>query len=336
MVTPTSTPTDAPPAPGGQRRPRPEFGLVAVVLLIVAAVALRPVLAGLLRQPAAANWATVFVAVAIQAMPFLVLGVSVSGAIAAFVPPGAIARLLPRRPALAVPAAACAGAALPGCECGSVPIAARLVAAGVTPSAALAFLLSAPAINPIVLTATAVAFPDHPVMVLARLLASLAASVGVGLLWLALGRDDLLRSARRWEPPPGSRLRTFVASAQHDFLQAGGYLVIGAGAAATLQTLVPRRVVDAFAGAGPFTLVVLGLLAVLLALCSEADAFVAAGLKQFSLTARLAFLVVGPMVDVKLIALQAGTFGPRFAWRFAPLTFVVALASAALVGWWLL
>ena len=335
-TTPTSTPTHTPAPDGPRRRSRSEFGLVVVVLLVIAAVALRPALAGLLRRPAAANWATVFVAVTIQAMPFLVLGVAVSGAIAAFVPPGAIARLMPRRPALAVPVAACAGAALPGCECGSVPIAARLVAAGVTPSAALAFLLSAPAINPIVLTATAVAFPDHPVMVLARLLASLAASVGVGLLWLSLGRDDLLRPARRWEPPPGSRTRRFLASARHDFLQAGGYLVIGAGAAATLQTLVPRKVVDTFAGSGPLSLVVLGLLAVLLALCSEADAFVAAGLKQFSLTARLAFLVVGPMVDVKLIALQAGTFGPRFAWRFAPLTFAVALASAALVGWWLL
>ena len=112
--------------------------------------------------------------------------------------------------------------------------------------------------------------------------------------------------------------------------------MIGAGAAATLQTLVPRRVVDSLAGAGPLSVLALGLLAVLLALCSEADAFVAAGLKEFSLTARLAFLVVGPMVDVKLIALQAGTFSPRFAWRFAPLTFGVALLSAALVGWWLL
>lgn len=342
MVTP-APPTPASPAATKptassprRRRSGPEFGLVVVVLLLAAAVALRPALAGLLRQPAAANWATVFVAVAIQAMPFLVLGVAVSGAIAAFVPPGAIARLMPRRSALAVPAAACAGAALPGCECGSVPIAARLVAAGVTPAAALAFLLSAPAINPIVLTATAVAFPAHPEMVLARLVASLVASVGVGLLWLALGRDDLLNPVRRWESPRGPRLRMFLASARHDFLQAGGYLVIGAGAAATLQTLVPRRVVDTFADSGPLALVVLGLLAVLLALCSEADAFVAAGLKEFSLTARLAFLVVGPMVDVKLITLQAGTFGSRFAWRFAPLTFAVALGSGALVGWWLL
>src|SRR6266545_3623018 len=77
-------------------------------------------------------------------------------------------RVLARRPALAVPVAAAAGAALPGCECGSVPIAGRLVARGALPGAALAFLLSAPAINPVVLTATAVAFPGRPEVVVAR------------------------------------------------------------------------------------------------------------------------------------------------------------------------
>jgi uncharacterized protein len=81
---------------------------------------------------------------------------------------------------------------------------------------------------------------------------------------------------------------------------------------------------------------VLAGLAVLMAICSEADAFVAASLTQFSLTSRLAFMVVGPMVDVKLIAMQAGTFGGRFALRFAPLTFAAAVASSILVGWWLL
>jgi uncharacterized protein len=307
-----------------------------VVALIIAAAALRPVLDDLLTAPAAANWTTLFLAITIQAVPFLLLGVAVSGAIAAFVTPQRIARMLPRRRILAVPAAAGAGAVLPGCECGSVPIAGRLVAAGVTPAAALAFLLSAPAINPVVLTATAVAFPDHPEMVLARLLASLGAAVGVGLLWTALGRDDLLHARRRWEAPPGPKLQVFLATVRHDFLQAGGYLIIGAAAAATLQTLIPRSIVDAFANNIALSVVALSLLAVLLALCSEADAFVAAGLKQFSLTARLVFLVVGPMVDVKLIALQAGTFGPRFAAVFAPLTFVVAVTCAVLVGWWLL
>jgi uncharacterized membrane protein YraQ (UPF0718 family) len=324
-------------APPRDRRRRPaEAGLALVTVLIVAAVALRPALTGLLDHPAAANWATIFVAITIQAVPFLVLGVAVSATIATFVPPGAIARMLPRRPALAVPTAAVAGAALPGCECGSVPIAARLVASGVTPAAAFAFLLSAPAINPIVLVSTAVAFPGNPEMVLARLLASLAAAVAMGLLWNALGRDDLLAPARSRTVPEGSRPAVFLATAQHDFLQAGGFLVLGAAAAATMQTVLPRTFVDAIAEPGLLSVLLLAGLAVLLSLCSEADAFVAAGLKQFSLTARLAFLVVGPMVDLKLFALQAGTFGARFAWRFSLATFAVATTSAALVGWWLL
>lgn len=302
------------------------------------AVLSRPALVHLLAQPAVANWATVFVAVTIQALPFLVLGVTVSAGIAAFVSPSAISRLFPERPIYAVPVAALAGAALPGCECGSVPIARRLMARGVTPAAALTFLLSAPAINPVVLVATAVAFPGQPVMVAARFLASLLAAVTVGMIWTATGRRDLLASVLRPGSPalaarPGA---VFAATARHDFLSAGGYLVIGAAAAASLQTAVPRSVVDVFAGSPVFSVLALAGLAVLLAICSEADAFVAAGLKQFSPTAQLAFMVVGPMVDVKLIALQAGTFGRRFTLRFAPLTFISALGSAALVGWWLL
>jgi uncharacterized membrane protein YraQ (UPF0718 family) len=93
---------------------------------------------------------------------------------------------------------------------------------------------------------------------------------------------------------------------------------------------------DGLAGSGPLALLALGVLAVVMAICSEADAFVAASLKQFSPAAQLVFMVVGPMVDVKLVAMQAGTFGRAFAVRFAPLTFGVAVGAAALVGWWLL
>jgi len=42
--------------------------------------------------------------------------------------------------------------------------------------------------------------------------------------------------------------------------------------------------------------------------------------------------VVGPAIDVKLFALQAGTFGRSFAVRFAPATFVVALACGVVAG----
>jgi uncharacterized membrane protein YraQ (UPF0718 family) len=167
--------------------------------VLLVAVALRGWLVGATGSARAETWLTIFVSIVIQATPFVVLGTVVSAAIAALVPPSFFARALPRRPVLAVPVAGAAGALLPGCECGSVPIAGALVRRGVTPAAALAFLLSAPAINPVVLVATAVAFPGKPQMVLARLLASLAASVAMGWLWLRLGRTEWLRPPERPE-----------------------------------------------------------------------------------------------------------------------------------------
>jgi uncharacterized membrane protein YraQ (UPF0718 family) len=329
----------APPAPAATtaertaRRPRADGRLL--LLLLVIAIGARGLVSGALSGPALRTWSTIFVSISIQALPFLVLGVLVSGAIAALVPPGLLARALPRRPLAAIPAAGLAGAALPGCECASVPIAARLAAGGVTPAAALTFMLAAPAINPVVLVATAVAFPGRPQMVVGRFLGSLLASVVVGLLWTRFGRGVPITGARRTALGLG-RWESFSRTARHDFLEAGGWLVVGAMAAATLQVVVPRGLLDQVAGNHLLAAVALGLLAVVLAICSEADAFVAASLQQFSLSARLVFLVVGPAVDVKLIAMQAGMFGRRFALRFPALTFMVAVGSALLVARWLL
>jgi uncharacterized membrane protein YraQ (UPF0718 family) len=275
---------------------------------------------------------TIFVAVVTQALPFLVFGVVLSAIIAVFVPPAAFVRALPRRAAVAVPVAGVSGAVLPGCECASVPVAGALVRRGVTPAAALTFLLSAPAINPVVLTATAVAFPGEPRMVAARFVASLLVACVMGWLWQRLGRSDWLRPPARPPLEGHGKLAAFWASVRHDLMHAGGFLVVGAMAAATLKAVVPAGWLYAVAGVPVLSILALAALAVLLSICSEADAFVAASLSQFSLTARLAFLVVGPMIDLKLFAMQAGTFGRGFAWRFAPATFAVAIGVSAAVG----
>ncbi|MBU6313287.1 MAG: permease, partial [Actinomycetales bacterium] len=102
------------------------------------------------------------------------------------------------------------------------------------------------------------------------------------------------------------------------------------------NVLVPQDWLGAVADNPLLSILALAALAVILCICSEADAFVAASLTEFSLTAKLAFLVVGPMVDLKLVSLQVGTFGRRFAFRFAPTTFVVAVLVSVVVGWWLL
>ncbi|MFE1857376.1 permease [Streptomyces anandii] len=305
---------------------------VALTLLLLVVVVAQGPIRGALSAPVMQSWTTVFVAVVVQALPFLVLGVLLSAAIAVFVPPSFFARALPSRPALAVPVAGVAGAVLPGCECASVPVAGALVRRGVTPAAAIAFLLSAPAINPIVLTATAVAFPRDPEMVLARFAASLLVACAMGWLWQRLGRTDWLRPPAHAVHEGGSKGEAFWGSVRHDVMHAGGFLVVGAMAAATLKAVAPASWLRTAAG-NPFVAVLaLAVLAALLSICSEADAFVAASLTQFSPTAKLVFLVVGPMIDLKLFAMQTGTFGRRFALRFAPATFVLAVLGAVLTG----
>jgi len=321
---------DAAPAPSRRGR---VFGSVEVlcVLLILVGVLHRQV-GGLVADARLRTWLTVFVSVLVQAVPFLVFGVVLSAVIAVFVPRSFWSRALPRRGGLAVPVAGVAGVVLPGCECGSVPIAGSLIRRGGAPGAALAFLLAAPAINPIVLTATAVAFPRDPGMVVARGGASVVVAVVVGWLWLRWGRAEWIRLPRRVDVDGLRRWEAFWVACRHDVVHAGGFLVVGAMAAATINVVVPRHVLGDLAARPVLSVLALAVLAVLLSICSEADAFVAASLSQFSLTARLVFLVVGPMVDLKLVSMQAGVFGRGFAVRFAPVTFVLAVGVAAVVG----
>lgn len=212
------------------------------------------------------------------------------------------------------------------------PIADGLIRRGLRPAVALTFLLAAPAINPAVIVSTAVAFPGNHAMVIARVLASLATAVLVG--WLCLARGDRLRLQRRGAVH--EHRSGFVDTARHDFVYAGGFLVAGAMIAAAVNTFVPRAIVDTVAGQAVLAVVTMASFAFFAALCSESDAFVAASLTAFSDTAKLVFLVVGPAMDIKLAAMEAGHFGFAFARQFVPVVLVVAVSLASLVGWWVL
>jgi uncharacterized membrane protein YraQ (UPF0718 family) len=327
----TVTEQQTTPAPPGRRQRRiGSVEVLACILLIV--VVLRGPIAAAVSAPALQTWMTVFVSVMVQAIPFLVFGVALSAVIAVFVPATFFAKALPKHPALAVPAAGIAGVVLPGCECASVPVAGALIRRGVTPAAAFAFLLASPAINPIVLVSTAVAFPGHPKMVVARAVASLIVACLMGWLWQAFGKGNWLKMPARPHLDGMAKWPAFWASVRHDVLHAGGFLVVGAAAAAVVGVVVPKSWLQELSANPAVAILALGLFAVVLSICSEADAFVAASLTQFSMTAKLTFLVVGPMIDLKLFAMQAGIFGRSFALRFAPATFALAVAVSTIVG----
>jgi uncharacterized membrane protein YraQ (UPF0718 family) len=158
----------------------------------------------------------------------------------------------------------------------------------------------------------------------------------MGWVWARFGKMEWFaeRALRRLPEPTDHRDRwgVFFETARQDLVDAGGFLVVGGLTAAVLNVVVPRSWVNTLGEQMLLGIFVMALLAVVLALCSEADAFVVASLSTMPLLPRLVFLVVGPAIDIKLFALQAGTLGRRFAARFAPMTFAVAILSAVAVG----
>jgi uncharacterized membrane protein YraQ (UPF0718 family) len=157
----------------------------------------------------------------------------------------------------------------------------------------------------------------------------------MGWLWVRFGKMEWIaeRALAKLSDHSGrSKWAVFAESARHDLVDAGGFLVLGGLFAAAFKTFVPTAWMQTLGGQIVLGVIVMALLAVILALCSEADAFVAVAFSALPLLPRLVFLVVGPAVDVKLIALQAGAFGKSFAFRFAPATFVVAILCAVVSG----
>jgi uncharacterized protein len=282
---------------------------------------------------AAQNFLLVFASLLIEALPFIVLGAAVSALIEVFVPARAFARLgrLPR--GVQMPLAGLGGFAFPVCECGSVPVARRLVMKGLSPAAAVTFMLAAPILNPVVLVSTAIAYRGRDLlwpMVLGR--AGLGLTVALAVGWIVARRRprDLLRvSPGHDHAAPGeSRASAYFGQLAGDFAQLARYLIVGAAVAALIQTFVPQSVVGAVAGAPVLDIVAMMALAAVLSLCSESDAFVAASFVQFGFASQLAFLVAGPMIDAKLGVLYAGTFGRRFVRTVAAAVFAVTLAGA--------
>jgi hypothetical protein len=291
------------------------------------------------------NFLIIFESLLIEAVPFILLGAAVSAAIEVFVPPSAFERLgrLPR--AIQLPAAGVAGMAFPVCECGSVPVARRLASKGLSTSAAVTFMLAAPVVNPVVIVSTYVAYKGRAIlwpMVLGRLALGLLVAICAGWVVGAIGKGALLKPRpgdevsqpaheehHHHDPGPVTepRRHRYAGHLAGDFLFMGRFLILGAFVAAALQTFVPQTWLNSLAGLPVLSLVAMMALAFLLSLCSESDAFVAASFVQFGVGAQLAFLVFGPMMDLKLGALYAGTFTRGFV-----RTVGIAVGAVTLVG----
>lgn len=308
----------------------------------------------------ATAWA-IFQGLLLEAIPFLLLGVTIAGLARWLVPQGAWIGRLPRHPLLAPITGALMGFALPACECGNVPVARRLLASGAPLGTAFGFLFAAPVLNPIVLASTWAAFPDQSWLLIARPLGAFLIALLLSALLVQLPEAQLIESSllaeRRLSQPLSSigllergagligaaipdpqptrierpQLSEVLEQSSREFLDLLALLVLGCVIAALVQSWLPRSWLLAVGSAPTLSIVALMLLAIVVSVCSSVDAFLALGFAaQVTPGALLAFLLLGPVVDLKL----AGLFTVLLRPKAIGITAIVACLGVLLIGQW--
>ncbi|WP_144881742.1 permease [Microbacterium paraoxydans] len=339
MTAPARTATR--PGHTHRRAPSPRSTWIAVGIgaVIVAALflidAFLPTLFPASLPTRAQDGLTLALSVLIEALPFVVLGVLLSIVVQVWLPADVIHRWLPRRAWARRAVLSLLGMLIPVCECGNVPFARGLMMRGLAPAEALTFLIAAPIVNPIVILTTHAALGWDGGILVARLVGGYLIANLIGWIYSRHPSPESLLTQRfvdtceRVTHEPGTPARRSLTQFLVELRAVMPALVIGSALAGAVQVLIPRDVLLTI-GANPvLSIVAMMLLAIVVAICSNVDAFFALSFAStFSSGALVAFLLVGPLVDIKMLALMRTTFTTR---TLVGITAVV-LASAFAIG----
>ncbi|MEG0353932.1 MAG: permease [Cellulosilyticaceae bacterium] len=286
----------------------------------------------------------IFLSIVLEAIPFVMIGALISSLIHLFVSEETIARIIPKNKFLGLVAGSLMGIVFPVCECAIVPIVKRLIKKGVPIDIAITFMLAVPIVNPVVLASTYYAFGNDINMMALRGIGGLIGAILVGVVvGKYMGSPDVLkdevkkvkvkkmhkhdtgcgcqstkRSLKRpikkkekqgiWRSVKGIMLHT-----SRELYSVGRFLIAGAFLSAMMQTFVPREMILSIGNNEVSSILVMMAMAFILSLCSEADAFIARTfVSQFTTGSIVAFLVLGPMIDIKNTLMLSSGFKTKF------------------------
>lgn len=286
------------------------------------------------------QWFAIFISIIIEALPFVLLGTILSGIIEVFITPNIVNKFLPKNKFLRVLFGTFVGFVFPSCECGIIPIINRFLEKKVPSYTAVPFLATAPIINPIVLFATYSAFGNSIRFLILRFVGATIVAIALGVMLAFLVDDNILKedakpthfhdySDKKWY----QKIFLALAHAIDEFFDTGRYLVFGTLIASAMQIYLPTRVLTTI-GHSPITaILVMMLLAFILSLCSEADAFIGASLlSTFGIAPVMAFLLIGPMIDIKNLMMMVNSFKTRFIVQFISVSSLIIIIYCLFVG----
>ena len=282
----------------------------------------------------------IFLSIMIEALPFVLIGSIISGFIDVYITPDRVHAFLPQNKILRILFGTFVGFVFPSCECGIVPIVNRFLEKKVPTYTAVPFLATAPIINPIVLFATYTAFGNSVRFAFFRALGSILVALVLGIFWGFVVREPILKQdgkidhshdfsdKRGW-----AKVGYALIQAIDEFFDMGRYLVFGCLFASFVQVYVPTYVLTRIGQNSLTAILLMMVLAFLLSLCSEADAFIGASLlASFGFAPVMAFLIIGPMIDIKNLLMMKNHFTNRFILQFISLITLVILAYSLMIG----
>ncbi|MEO0447012.1 MAG: permease [Verrucomicrobiota bacterium] len=313
-----------------------------------------------------------FLSILLEGAFFIFVGTLLSGFIDAYMPSHLLDKYLPKNPFVAILAGGALGAIFPVCECAIVPVIRRLIKKGLPVSVAVTYMLAAPIVNPVTILSTVAAFSERGGQGLfiagSRVGIAYAITVLVGLLVLKAPLSSILQS---WVIPKtkkkegdeesatvetseeatrepqdqtegkgesgeeeavSGKLVHALRVAQRDFTDVAMYFVFGVALTALFNVWTDRDVIEPVAENTWLAAPAMMILAFVLSLCSTSDAFVAAAIDKFSYGAKMAFMIYGPMMDLKLIFLYSTVLRPKFVLWLGLGLFVLVWIACGLWG----
>lgn len=277
----------------------------------------------------------IFMSIFFESFPFLLLGALISSIIETFVSNDAMARIIPKNKVLGSIVGICLGFFLPACDCAVIPVAKRLIKKKVPINVAVSFMLASPIINPVVILSTYHAFyKTNPNIFWLRLAFGIAISLVIGIIMgiifnkkevLANNEDDCC-SCEHDECECEEHKNYFLSIITHttlDLFEVVKYLMFGALIASIIQVALPRNILAMFNDNRILSVIVLMIFAYLVSLCSTSDSFVGKSLlSSFSKSSIIAYLLLGPMIDIKNTIVLFGNYKKSFVLSLISLIFI--------------
>jgi uncharacterized membrane protein YraQ (UPF0718 family) len=286
-------------------------------------------------------FSTSFLALVLEGVPFLLIGALISSLIHIYVSDNFFTRLNKFGVFLGIFIAIFLGLFIPLCECAIIPVVARMIKKGLLPSIGISFMFAAPIINPITILSTYTAFSPNYSFAIIRSLGGAGIVFLMGLFVhfylknkVVIKNLDLEEKSLNKKNYNLSKIKKVCSHTFNEFVNLAVLFIIGSFIAAALKTYTPQEILISLGSNEYLSIISMMVLAFVLSVCSQADAFIAQGFYgHFTNASLLSFLIYGPMLDIKNTAVLLRNFERKFVLKMIILATVLTFGLSSLLNY---